>query len=102
MTRVRNTQVTQAALMAPISIRHSWAAASAASVAIPKFAWFRNGGLGANFGIKATLEEIDSSVLIEFEVREAADPIGMANFKFGTLEQGWGAARAYQRAGCRC
>ena len=54
---------------------------------------FRNspevdGGLGANFGIKATLEEVDSSVLFEFEVREAADPVNVANFKFGTLEAG--------------
>jgi hypothetical protein len=40
-----------------------------------------------NFGIKATLEEINSSVLFEFEVREAADPVNVANFKFGTLER---------------
>jgi hypothetical protein len=34
---------------------------------------------------QAALEEIDSSVLFEFEVREAADPVDVANFKFGTL-----------------
>ena len=51
-----------------------------------------DGGLVANFGIKATLEEIVSSVLFEFEVREAADPVNVASFKFGT--------RAHDREKC--
>jgi CheY-like chemotaxis protein len=37
---------------------------------------------------QATLEEIDSSVLFEFEVRSERDPVTVANFKFSTLE-GW-------------
>jgi hypothetical protein len=43
--------------------------------------------LGANFGIIGrTRKGLNSSVLFEFEVREAADPANAASFKFGTLE----------------
>jgi hypothetical protein len=34
---------------------------------------------------QATLEKVDSSVLVEFEAHSVRDPNNVANFKFGTL-----------------
>ena len=61
-----------------------------ASVAIPNSRGLDGGpvrGNSANFGIISDTRRDCFSALFEFEVREAADPVNVANFKFGTLER---------------